>query len=104
MISDFTAQYFGGNENCVNAKFELLLNHSNLITVVMGHQTLSMIVLASHRSQAPRFFYINPITAVLGHFEMHGMYSSSLENTDLPFSRGGLLYFGLFFAMAIGQG
>ena len=34
MISDFTAQYFGGNENCVNAKFELLLNHSNLITAV----------------------------------------------------------------------
>ena len=31
MISDFNAQYFGGNENCVNAKFKLLLNHSSLI-------------------------------------------------------------------------
>ena len=25
MIPDFTAQYFGGNENCVNAKFEIVL-------------------------------------------------------------------------------
>ena len=31
MISDFTAQFFGGNKNCVNAKFKLLLNHSSLI-------------------------------------------------------------------------
>ena len=29
MISDFNAQYFGGNKNCVNAKSEILLNHSN---------------------------------------------------------------------------
>ena len=33
MIYYFTEQYFGGNENWVNAKFELLLNRSNLITV-----------------------------------------------------------------------
>ena len=31
MISDFMEQYFGGSENWVNAKFETLLNHSNLI-------------------------------------------------------------------------
>ena len=34
MISDFTAQLFGGNKNCVNAKFKLLLNHSNLIIMI----------------------------------------------------------------------
>ena len=34
MISDFTEQYFGGNKNWVNAKFELLLNHSSLIIMV----------------------------------------------------------------------
>ena len=31
MISNFAEQYFGGNKNWVNAKFKLLLNHSNLI-------------------------------------------------------------------------
>ena len=28
-------QFFGGNENCVNAKFELLLNHSHLIIMLI---------------------------------------------------------------------
>ena len=45
MISDFTAQYFGGNENCVNAKFKLLLNHSNLIIML---QTMVFII---HKAQ-----------------------------------------------------
>ena len=36
MIPDFTEQYFGGNKNCVNAKFELLLNHSSLIIMHMA--------------------------------------------------------------------